>query len=82
MSWLETWGTAIHLAITLTCTIYLNFVADQVHPLMETVFFKKDITHPATVQKWFKEHNKEFEVLTWPSYSADLNPIKTLCNVF
>ena len=30
---------------------------------------------------WFEEHNKEFEVLTWPQNSSDLNPIKHLWDV-
>ena len=30
------------------------------------------------VQEWFKEHDKEFRVLTWPANSPDLNPNKHL----
>ena len=33
------------------------------------------------VQEWFEEHNNEFEVLTWPPNSPDLNLIKHLWDV-
>ncbi|KAK3512371.1 hypothetical protein QTP70_007358, partial [Hemibagrus guttatus] len=33
------------------------------------------------VQEWFDEHNNQFEVLTWPPNSTDLNPIQHLWNV-
>ena len=33
------------------------------------------------VQDWFEEHSHEFEVLTWPSNSPDLNPVKHLWDV-
>ena len=31
--------------------------------------------------KWFEEHNNEFEVLTWPPNSPDLNPVELLWDV-
>ncbi|KAK3564521.1 hypothetical protein QTP86_022875, partial [Hemibagrus guttatus] len=34
-----------------------------------------------TVQEWFDEHNNEFEVLTWPPNSPDLNPVEYLWDV-
>ncbi|KAK3519389.1 hypothetical protein QTP70_026949 [Hemibagrus guttatus] len=33
------------------------------------------------VQEWFDEHNNQFEVLTWPPNSPDLNPIQHLLDV-
>ncbi|KAK3563503.1 hypothetical protein QTP86_030370 [Hemibagrus guttatus] len=33
------------------------------------------------LQEWFDEHNNQFEVLTWPPNSPDLNPIQHLWDV-
>ena len=33
------------------------------------------------VQEWFEDQEKEFKVLTWPSYSPDLIPIDHLWDV-
>ncbi|KAE8297395.1 Transposable element Tcb1 transposase Transposable element Barney transposase [Larimichthys crocea] len=83
----ETLGPVIHVDVTLTPTTYLNIVTDHVHPFMETVFpdgsglFQQENApyHKAkVVQEWFEEHNNEFEVLTWPPNSPDLNPMGDL----
>ncbi|KAK3549732.1 hypothetical protein QTP86_007743 [Hemibagrus guttatus] len=86
----ETLGPAIHVDASLTRTTYLSIAADHVHPFMETLFpdgcglFQQDNApcHKANmVQEWFDEHNNEFEVLTWPPNSPDLNPIQHLWDV-
>ncbi|KAK3572875.1 hypothetical protein QTP86_009313 [Hemibagrus guttatus] len=33
------------------------------------------------LQEWFDERNNQFEVLTWPPNSPDLNPIQHLWDV-
>ncbi|KAK3553900.1 hypothetical protein QTP70_012922 [Hemibagrus guttatus] len=80
----------IHVDVTLTRTTYLSIVADHVHTFMETVFpdgcglFQRDNApcHKAKMlQEWFDEHNNEFEELTPPPNSPDLNPIERLWDV-
>ncbi|KAK3519768.1 hypothetical protein QTP70_003892 [Hemibagrus guttatus] len=86
----ETLGPAIHVDVTLTRSTYLSIVADHVHPFMETLFpdgcglFQQDnaLCHKAEmVQEWFDDHNNQFEVLTPPPNSPDLNPIQHLWDV-
>ncbi|KAK3522147.1 hypothetical protein QTP70_026962 [Hemibagrus guttatus] len=86
----ETLGPAIHVDVTVTCSTYLSIAADHLHPFMETLFpdgcdlLQQDNApcHKAEmVQEWFDEHNNQFEVLTWPPNSPDLNPIQYLWDV-
>ncbi|KAK3572207.1 hypothetical protein QTP86_026064 [Hemibagrus guttatus] len=83
----ETLGPAVHVDVIVTRSTYLSIVADHVHPFMETLFpdgcglFQQDNApcHKAEmVQEWFDDHNNQFEVLTPPPHSPDLNPIQHL----
>lgn len=73
MSWAtflwEALCSPAHVDVTLTCTTYLNIIADQVHPFISVFhgFFQKDricTTKMVSVQ-----------VLTWPLNSPKLSPI-------
>ncbi|KAK3567808.1 hypothetical protein QTP86_026749, partial [Hemibagrus guttatus] len=51
---------------------------------INTEIFKQDNApcHKADMlQEWFDEHSNQFEVLTWPPNSPDLNPIQHLWDV-
>ena len=85
----ETLGPANHVDVTSPRTTSLSIVADHVHPFIETLFpdgcgvFQHDNVryHKAKiVQDWFEDHDNEFEVLRWPPYSRDLNPI-SICGM-
>ncbi|GBN96493.1 hypothetical protein AVEN_43007-1 [Araneus ventricosus] len=67
---------------------YLNITADQFHPYI--VFptgngiFQQDNApcHKARiVLEWFEEHIDEFNLMSWPPNSADLNPIMQIWDV-
>ena len=63
------------------------------HSLLRTGLCNKSLVFPEgcglfqqchkskLVQEGFEEHNKEFEVLTWPPNSPDLNPVEHLWDV-
>ncbi|KAK3555028.1 hypothetical protein QTP86_005693 [Hemibagrus guttatus] len=83
-------GPAVHVDVTVTRSTYLSIAADHVHSFMETLFpdgcglFQQDNApcHKAEmVQEWFDDHNNQFEVLTPPPNSPDLNPIQHLWDV-
>lgn len=66
-------------------TNYLNKIAVQLHPYMASVFltgngiFQKDNApcHKAQmVLEWFQEHNDEFQLMSWPPNSTDINLIE------
>lgn len=81
----ETLGPCIPVDVTLPRTTYLNGVVEKAHNFMTMLFpdgsglFQQDSAscHSGTIgQEWFEEHNKEFQVLAWPSNSPDLSPME------
>ncbi|GBM70738.1 Transposable element Tc1 transposase [Araneus ventricosus] len=69
---------------------YLNITADQLHPYMAFVFptgngfFQQDNApcHKARiVLEWFEEHTDEFQLMSWPPNSPDLNPMEHIWDV-
>ncbi|KAK3513336.1 hypothetical protein QTP70_012369 [Hemibagrus guttatus] len=90
MFYWETLGPAVHVDVNVTRSTYLSIVADHVHPFMETLFpdgcglFQQDNApcHKAEMlQEWFDDHNNQFEELTPPPNSPDLNPVQRLWDV-
>lgn len=72
------WPMFWNLAFCYLCGFYFDtyhlpkHCGEQINPFMETVFhimavisFSR-IMHSAMKQKWFEDHNYEFEVLAWP----------------
>lgn len=66
-----TLGSGNHVDVNLTCTIYLNIIADQVHTIMAAIFLNSSALFQQdnlpwhtekTVQEWFEEHDKEFDL--------------------
>ena len=73
----ETLGSGIHVDVTLTCTTYVNIVAEQVHRFMALTSSSR-IMHQTekNVEQWFEEHDRVAQI-----NSPDLNQIKHLKNV-
>ncbi|GFT82903.1 transposase domain containing protein [Trichonephila clavipes] len=75
---------------TMNAIGYLNIIADQLHPYMASVFpagngmFQQDnaTCHKAKiVLKWLQEHDAEFQLISWPPNSQNLNPIDYIWDV-
>ncbi|GFX14712.1 transposable element Tc1 transposase [Trichonephila clavipes] len=83
-------GPVVVVEQSMNTTGYLNIIADQLHPYMASVFpaengmFQQDNApcHKAKiVLEWFQEHDAEFQLLSWPLNSPNLNPIEHIWDV-
>lgn len=83
-------GPVVVVERTMNATGYLNIIADQLHPYMASVFpagngiFQQDNApcHKAKiVLEWFREHDAEFQLMSWPPNSPDINPIEHIWDV-
>ncbi|GFW42147.1 transposable element Tcb1 transposase [Trichonephila clavipes] len=83
-------GPVVVVDQTMNATGYLNIVADQLHPYIASAFlagngmFQQDNApcHKAKiVLEWFQEHDAEFELMSWPPKSLDLNQIEHIWDV-
>ncbi|GFX09605.1 transposable element Tcb1 transposase [Trichonephila clavipes] len=76
-------GPMVVVEQTMNATGYLNIIADQLHPYMACVFpagngmFQQDnapCQKAIIVLEWFHDHDAEFQLMSWPHNSPDLNP--------
>ncbi|GFV11589.1 transposase domain containing protein [Trichonephila clavipes] len=83
-------GPMVVVEQTMNATGYRNIIADQLHPYMASIFpagngmFQQDNApcHKAKiVLEWFQEHDAEFQLMSWPPNSPDLNQIQHIWDV-
>ncbi|GBN47206.1 Transposable element Tc1 transposase [Araneus ventricosus] len=83
-------GFVVVVEQTMKAVNYLSNIADQLHPYMAFVFstgngiFQKDnapCQKARIVLEWFKEHNDEFHLMSWPPNSPDLKPMEHILDV-
>jgi len=83
-------GPMVVVEQTMNATEYLNIIADQLHPYMDSVFpagngmFQQDNApchKPKIVLGSFLEHVAEFQLMSCPPNPPDLNPIEHIWDV-
>ncbi|GFY04021.1 transposase domain containing protein [Trichonephila clavipes] len=83
-------GPVVVVKQIMNATEYLNIIADQLHPYMVSVslagngMFQQDNApcHKAKiVLEWFQEHDPEFQLMSWPLSSPNLNKIEHIWDV-
>ncbi|GFX37116.1 transposable element Tcb2 transposase [Trichonephila clavipes] len=88
-SWV-TLGPVVVVEQTMNATGYLKIIADQLHPYMAYVFpagngmFQMDnapCQKSEIVLEWFQENDAEFQLMSWPPNSSDINPIEYIWDV-
>ncbi|GFV32367.1 DDE_3 domain-containing protein [Trichonephila clavipes] len=88
-SW-ATPGPVVVVEQTMNATGYLKMIADQLHPYMAYVFPAGNGTFQLgnapcrkskIVLEWFQEHDAEFQLMSWPPNSSDINPIEYIWDV-
>ncbi|GFS84758.1 transposable element Tcb2 transposase [Trichonephila clavipes] len=85
-----TLGLVVVVEQTMNATGYLKMIAGQLHPYMASVFpagngmFQLDnapCQKSKIVLEWFQEHDAEFQLMSWPPNSSDINPIEYIWDV-
>jgi hypothetical protein len=80
-------GPIITLHGGITAKEYVDRLGNQVHPMIQTLFPKKDVLfqhHNApihiaeTVHSWFEEHEGQLHHLPWSTQSPDLETIDSV----
>ncbi|GBN50421.1 hypothetical protein AVEN_206903-1 [Araneus ventricosus] len=83
-------GPVVVVEQTMEAANYLNIIADQLHPYKALVFptgngiFQQDNApcHKALiVLEWLEELTDEFNLMSWPPNSPDLNPMEHIWDV-
>ncbi|GFW51358.1 transposase domain containing protein [Trichonephila clavipes] len=88
-SWV-TLGPVVGIEQTRNVTGYLKMITDQLHPYMAYVFpagnrmfqlGNAPCQKSKIVLEWFQKHDAEFQLMSWPTNSSDINPIEYIWDV-